>query len=155
MSPLTLLPIGTVRSSRLLPEDDLWDAVTSSVELDASRFSPEALAGLESFSHVEVLFVMDRVEDARIETGARHPRNNAAWPRVGIFAQRGKNRPNRIGATLCRILRVDGLSLHLQGLDAIDGSPVLDLKPWVQEFGPRGEIHQPAWIGELMERYWT
>jgi len=155
MSPLTLLPIGTVRSSRLLPEDDLWDAVTASVELDASRFSPEALAGLESFSHVEVLFVMDRVEDARIETGARHPRNNAAWPRVGIFAQRGKNRPNRIGATLCRILRVDGLSLHLQGLDAIDGSPVLDLKPWVQEFGPRGEIHQPAWIGELMERYWT
>jgi len=155
MAALTLLPIGTVRSSRLLPEDDLWDAVTSSVELDASRFSPEALAGLESFSHVEVLFVMDRVEDARIETGARHPRNNAAWPRVGIFAQRGKNRPNRIGATLCRILRVDGLSLHLQGLDAIDGSPVLDLKPWVQEFGPRGEIHQPAWIGELMERYWT
>jgi tRNA-Thr(GGU) m(6)t(6)A37 methyltransferase TsaA len=155
MTPLMLLPIGTVRSSRLLPEDDLWDAVTSFVELDAARFSPDALAGLDTFSHVEVLFVMDRVEDAKIESGARHPRNNAAWPRVGIFAQRGKNRPNRIGATLCRVLRVEGLCLHVQGLDAIDGSPVLDLKPWVREFGPRGEVHQPAWIGELMERYWT
>ncbi len=154
MSPVTLLPIGVVHSSRRVPEDDLWDAVTSSIELDAARFTADAFAGLDSFSHVEVLFLMDRVEDAKIETGARHPRNNAAWPRVGIFAQRGKNRPNRIGATLCRIVRVDGLCLHLQGLDAIDGSPVLDLKPWVQEFGPRGEVHQPAWIGELMERYW-
>lgn len=155
MPPIAVLPIGTVRSSRLVPEDDLWDAVASYVELDASRFTPDALAGLDTFSHVEVLFVMDRVEDAKIETGARHPRNNAAWPRVGIFAQRGKNRPNRIGATLCRVVRVEGLCLHLQGLDAIDGSPVLDLKPWVREFGPRGEVHQPAWIGELMERYWT
>jgi tRNA-Thr(GGU) m(6)t(6)A37 methyltransferase TsaA len=148
------VPIGIVRSTRTIVEDDGWDAIVSSIELDAGRFSSDALEGLDSFSHVEVLFWMDRVEAERIETGARHPRNNTAWPKVGIFAQRGKNRPNQIGTTICRIDRVDRLVLHVTGLDAIDGTPVLDLKPWVREFGPRGEVRQPAWMDELMKGYW-
>ena len=89
-----------------------------------------------------------------METSARHPRNNAEWPKVGIFAQRGKNRPNQIGLTLCKILKVDGTALYLEGLDAVDGSPVLDIKPWVIEFGPRGPVLQPKWISELMRGYW-
>ena len=63
-----------------------------------------------------------------------------SWPKVGIFAQRGKNRPNQIGVTICKIVSVEGLSVHVEGLDAIDGTPVLDLKPWVAEFGPRGPV---------------
>jgi tRNA (Thr-GGU) A37 N-methylase len=90
----------------------------------------------------------------RIEHGTRHPRNNPAWPRVGIFAQRAKNRPNRIGTTICRIQRIEGLKIYVTGLDAVDGSPVLDLKPWVRELGPRGDVRQPAWVSELMEKYW-
>jgi tRNA (adenine37-N6)-methyltransferase len=104
---------------------------------------------------VEAVFHMDRVPPEKIETGARHPRNNQDWPAVGIFAQRGKNRPNQIGTTVCRVLRVEGARLHLEGLDAVDGTPVLDIKPWVREFGPRGEIRQPAWMDELMRGYWT
>jgi tRNA-Thr(GGU) m(6)t(6)A37 methyltransferase TsaA len=146
-------PIGRVHSSRRVVEDDYWDAVESSVEV-AEHLGPDALMGLDAFSHVEVLFLMDRVDPAKIETGARHPRNNDAWPRVGIFAQRAKNRPNAIGTTICRILRVEGRRVHLQGLDAVDGSPVLDIKPWVAEFGPRGDVRQPAWITELMTHYW-
>lgn len=154
MHTVAVKPIGTVRSERKVPEDDHWDAVSTRIELDEAQFSPEALAGLETFSHVQVVFLMDRVDPTKIETRARHPRNNAAWPRVGIFAQRGKNRPNRIGETICRIDRVEGLMLHVTGLDAIDGTPVLDLKPWVHEFGPRGETHQPAWMDALMKEYW-
>ena len=150
-----MTPIGTVRSARAAAEDDDWDAVASSIELDAEQFTTEALAGLDTFSHVEVIYVFDRVEAAKIETGARHPRNNVAWPKVGIFAQRGKNRPNRIGTTVCRIDRIEGLRLDVTGLDAIDGTPVLDLKPWVLEFGPRGEVRQPAWMDELMRSYWS
>jgi tRNA (Thr-GGU) A37 N-methylase len=97
---------------------------------------------------------MDRVEPDEVERAARHPRNNHEWPRVGIFAQRGKNRPNRIGTTICRIIKVEGSTLKVQGLDAIDGSPVLDIKPWVAEFGPRGSTKQPKWISELMQDYW-
>jgi tRNA-Thr(GGU) m(6)t(6)A37 methyltransferase TsaA len=149
---MVVRPIGTVRASRVLVEDDDWDAVASRVELDAAQFTADALAGLETFSHVEVIFLMDRVE--HIESGARHPRDNAAWPKVGIFAQRAKNRPNRIGTTVCKIDRVEGLAIHVTGLDAVDGSPVLDVKPWVDEFGPRGEVRQPAWMDELMKGYW-
>jgi tRNA (Thr-GGU) A37 N-methylase len=87
-------------------------------------------------------------------TGARHPRNRLDWPKVGIFAQRGKNRPNRIGVTICRLLSVRGLSLEVADLDAIDGTPVLDIKPYMREFAARGEIRQPAWATELMREYW-
>jgi tRNA-Thr(GGU) m(6)t(6)A37 methyltransferase TsaA len=151
---IVLQPIGVVRSTRKIVLDDNWDAEAARIELDAGRFGPEALAGLDAFSHVEVLFWMDRVDPARIETGARHPRNNPDWPLVGIFAQRGKNRPNQIGTTICRIRAVEGTVVHVEGLDAVDGTPVVDLKPWVSAFGPRGEVREPTWIGELMRGYW-
>ncbi len=149
-----MTPIGTVRSTRKKIEDDHWDQEDVFVELDASQFSPEALSGISDFSHVEILFHMDQVDPSKVEKTARHPRGNTDWPKVGIFAQRGKNRPNQIGATVCRVLTVEGGRLHLEGLDAVDGSPVLDIKPWVQEFAPRGEISQPQWITELMRNYW-
>lgn len=154
MAEFVVVPIGIVRSDRKVVQDDDWDSVQVHVELDGSRFSPDALVGLDAFSHVEVFFLMDRVAPTRIELGARHPRNNPAWPRVGIFAQRAKNRPNRIAATICRIDRIDGLNVHVTGLDAVDGSPVVDLKPWVRELGARGEVDQPTWVTELMEKYW-
>ena len=138
---ISMEPIGIVRSSRGEVRDDDWDREQAHIELDA-RFGADALAGLDAFSHVEVVFHMDRVEATKIETGARHPRNNRDWPLVGIFAQRGKNRPNQIGTTICRVVRVDGTQLHVEGLDAVDGTPVLDLKPWVREFGPRGQVKQ-------------
>jgi tRNA-Thr(GGU) m(6)t(6)A37 methyltransferase TsaA len=155
MRDITMTPVGIVRSTRMAADDDHWDAVVSSIELDASQFTAEALAGLDAFSHVEVVYLFDRVDPDTVERGARYPRGNEAWPKVGIFAQRGKNRPNRIGTTICRVDRIEGLRLHLTGLDAIEGTPVLDLKPWVREFGPRGEVRQPAWMVELMRAYWS
>ncbi len=148
---LTLTAIGIVHSTRAVPDDDGWDAIATSVELDAS-FGADALSGLDEFSHVEIIYVMDRVQ--KIEVGARHPRGNPDWPKVGIFAQRAKDRPNRLGVTVCRLDRVDGKTLHLTGLDAIDGTPVVDIKPWVREFAARGEVRQPQWVGELMANYW-
>jgi len=154
MEMISLKAIGVVRSTRNKVEDDNWDAEKASVELDASQFGEEALTGLSEFSHVEIIFYMNQVESPRIESGARHPRNNMNWPAVGIFAQRGKNRPNQIGTTICRIVSVEGRSLSLEGLDAVDGTPVLDIKPWVMEFAPRGVVFQPKWISELMHGYW-
>jgi hypothetical protein len=79
----------------------------------SSPAKPLALAGLCDFSHVEVRFHMDQVDPSKVEKTARHPRNNTEWPKVGIFAQRGKDRPNQIGTTICKILRVDGLRIYL------------------------------------------
>lgn len=146
-------PIAYVRGGRAQAVDDDWDRETAVVELEP-RFGPDALAGLDAFSHVEIAFVFDRVPPEKIETGARHPRNRADWPLVGIFAQRGKNRPNRIGITICAIERVEGTRLHVRGLDAIDGTPVIDIKSVMREFLPRGEMRQPDWASELMAGYW-
>lgn len=145
--------IGRVEAARQQAVDDDWGGTESVIVLD-ERFDEEALAGLESFSHVEILFVFDRVDPSKIVSGARHPRNNADWPAVGIFAQRGKNRPNRIGSTVCRVLRREGRRLVVAELDAIDGTPVIDLKPVMREFLPREAVSQPAWSTELMRKYW-
>ena len=150
---INLSPIAFVKNIRAEIQDDHWGDVVSIIELD-SAFSEEALFQIESFSHAEIVFYFHLVNDDKIETGARHPRNNQSWPKVGIFAQRGKNRPNRLGVTTVKILKREGRQLFVQGLDAIDGTPVLDIKPVIKEFLPREEIRQPVWATELMKNYW-
>jgi tRNA-Thr(GGU) m(6)t(6)A37 methyltransferase TsaA len=147
-------PIGWVRSPVREPLDDVWGGVSARIEIDASRFTPDCLAGLDEFSHIEVVFLFDRVEEFTTTAAARHPRGRTDWPLVGIFAQRAKNRPNRIGVTVCRLISVAGLTIVVEGLDAIENTPVLDIKPWMEEFGPRGEVRQPQWATELMAGYW-
>lgn len=146
--------IGNVRGGRVDPLDDDWGQSRSSIELDPAEFGPDALAGLELSSHAEIIFLFDRVTLETIEKGARYPRGRLDLPLTGIFAQRGKNRPNRLGVTVCRILSVEGTRLNVQGLDAIDGTPVIDIKPVMREFLPRGETRQPEWVAELMAEYW-
>jgi len=135
------------------PEDDSWDREVAEIVL-APRFGPAALAGLSDFSHLEVIFHFDQVPENEINTGARHPRGRTDWPLVGIFAQRGRNRPNRIGVSTCRLLSVEGTRLKVSGLDAVDGTPVLDIKPVMTGFLPRGVVHEPEWVSEVMRDYW-
>jgi tRNA-Thr(GGU) m(6)t(6)A37 methyltransferase TsaA len=146
--------IGRVEAIRTAAEDDFWGGVESCITL-SDRYGPDALEGIEAFSHVEVLFLFDQVDTSTIVTRARHPRDNPEWPAIGIFAQRGKNRPNRIGSTICRLLRREGRRLFVAELDAIDGTPVLDIKPVMSEFLPREEVRQPSWSRELMSQYWN
>jgi tRNA (adenine37-N6)-methyltransferase len=100
----------------------------------------------------EVVFLLNRIPAEKIETGARHPRGRADWPRMGIFAQRSKDRPN-IGITVCQIEPVDGLRIRVRELDAVDAAPVLDVKPYLKGFAPRGEVREPPWAAELMAGY--
>lgn len=154
MTTFSINAIGRVRGGRGQPIDDDWGKSRATIDLDPGQFAPDALAGLDDFSHVEVLFVFDRVADHEIERGARHPRGRTDWPKVGIFAQRGKNRPNRIGLCTARIVGVSGLSLKVEGLDAIDGTPIIDLKPVMTGFLPREAVREPAWAREIMADYW-
>jgi tRNA (Thr-GGU) A37 N-methylase len=151
---IEVTPIGYVRGGRSEPLDDDWGPVVAHIELDPDRLEATATAALDAFSHLDVVFVFDRVDPTAVQTGARRPRGRADWPEVGILAQRAKARPNRIGVTTCELLAVDGLRLDVRGLDAIDGTPVLDVKPHMAGFGPRGEVREPAWAVELMEGYW-
>lgn len=147
-----MVPVGRVVSTRDVPEDDGWDGETARIEL-LEPFDGRALQGLDGFSHCMVVYVFDRAswDGSRM---TRRPRGNPDWPETGIFAQRGKDRPNRIGVTVCRVVAVEGTVLRVSGLDAIDGTPVLDIKPHMAEFSPRGERRQPSWATELMNGYW-
>jgi tRNA-Thr(GGU) m(6)t(6)A37 methyltransferase TsaA len=145
--------IGSVTSSRSAAIDDDWGEVTATITLHPP-LDARSVAGLADFSHVEVVFLFDRVDADAVCVHSRHPRGNPDWPEVGILAQRAKDRPNRLGVTTCRVLGVEGAVLHVHGLDAIDGTPVVDIKPHMHEFGPRGEVHQPTWADELMHGYW-
>jgi tRNA-Thr(GGU) m(6)t(6)A37 methyltransferase TsaA len=144
--------IGRVSSPRDEAIDDDWGGIESVITL-ADAYPSDALAGLDEFSHVEVVFLFDRVAPDSVTTGARVPRGNPAWPAVGIFAQRAKNRPNRLGLCTCEVVSVEGRTIRVRGLDAIDGTPVLDLKPYFAEFAPRRPTTQPAWSHELMADY--
>src|SRR5579862_2068374 len=123
---IELAPIGYVRAERRQAEDDYWGGEQACIEL-TEQYLPDALARLTDFSHVEILYFFHEVPTSKINMGARHPRNNPQWPAVGIFAQRGKNRPNRIGSTICRLIRVERTKLFVAELDAIDKTPVLDI----------------------------
>jgi tRNA-Thr(GGU) m(6)t(6)A37 methyltransferase TsaA len=151
-SEWTVQAIGRVTSSRTEAIDDDWGGIEATITLEPP-FDATALAELDRFSHVEVIFLFDQVDPGTVHTGARVPRDNPAWPAVGIFAQRAKNRPNRLGLCTCELVAVDGAALRVRGLDAIDGTPVLDIKPYMVEFAPRSEVHQPAWSHELMADY--
>ncbi len=155
VEPIALVPIGAVVGGRTEPVDDDWDAVEATIVLDLEHLDADATAGLDAFSHLDVVFAFHRVPDDEIERGARRPRGREDWPLVGILAQRGKGRPNRIGVSTCHLVRVEGLVLHVRGLDAIDGSPVLDVKAHFEEMGPRGAVRQPAWSREIMREYWS
>lgn len=149
----TVNPVATVTNERIEIKDDHWGEILSIIELNPS-FDEECLNEIESFSHLEILYIFDKVNDEKIQYGARHPRNNKEWPKVGIFAQRGKNRPNKIGATIVKLVKKEGRKLYVSHLDAINGTPVIDLKPVMNEFLPQEEVKQPLWSHELMKNYW-
>lgn len=153
MMQFTIQPIAVVKNSRKQIEDDYWGEVLSTIKL-ADDLHEDALKGIEAFSHVEIIFYFDQVADEKIQYEARHPRNNLDYPLVGILAQRGKNRPNKLGATTVELVEVKGRELTVKGLDAIDATPIIDIKPVMREFLPKGEVRQPEWATDLMKHYW-
>jgi tRNA (adenine37-N6)-methyltransferase len=151
--PITIAPIGYVKNSRSGMRDDYWGNVTSDI-LISENFPEECLDGIDTFSHLEIIFYFDKAASEEIVFGASHPRGNKAWPKVGIFAQRKKDRPNHIGTTIVKLISRKGRTITVQGLDADSNTPVVDIKPVVKEFLPEKETHQPAWMTELMRDYW-
>ena len=149
---LNVRAVAYIRNERSEALDDNWDDVVSTVEL-AADVPSEALRGLSDFSHVEIVFFADWAEDVPPAPWHRHPRGNQSWPDVGVFAQRNKDRPNRILLTTVELDEVHERSLRVRGLDGIDGTPVLDIKPVFHWSVPRGEVRAPRWSQELGENY--
>lgn len=152
LTEITVRPVGVVAGGRQEIKEDDWASETARIVLDHNMFEPEATLGLKAFSHLEVVYFFHLSNRER--RGAAHPRSNPAWPRVGIFADRTPHRPNHIGVSRCELIAVSQLELTVRGLDAVDGTPVLDIKPYIEEFGPLGPVREPAWIRDLVRTYY-
>ena len=152
METITLAPIGYVRNDTTDPVDSGWGKVESRIEFEP-RWSG-ALTGLEEFSHVQILTYLHQItaEDMTVPA-QRRPRGRTDMPLLGVFAQRARVRPNPIGLTACAIVKVGAGELIVRGLDAIDGTPVLDIKPYVPLFDRIESPVVPAWTKELFENY--
>ncbi len=153
MERIELQVIATVSNNREHLDDDFWGAVISKITLSES-LSPDLLIGLDTFSHVEIMFVFHRQDPDKKVSDTRHPRRNPDWPKSGLLAQRSSYHPNPIGITIAKIVSVKERVLTVQGLDAVNGTPILDIKPVFREFCPT-EIKQPQWVSELMKSYWS
>src|SRR5258706_4518461 len=147
---IPLSVIGRVRNGRRSTDDAGWGAVESRIELEAA-FS-EGLLGLDGFSHALVVFFMHLDPDGEPPALRRRPRGRDDMPLLGVFAQRGRMRPNPVGVTAVEVVRVEPGRLTVCGLDAIDGTPVLDLKPYVPAFDRR-DARVPEWMERLMKGY--
>ena len=143
--------IGTVVSPIKEPVDENWGEVVSEIVLEKKY--ADGLIGLKDFSHAIVIYFMHLATDKERVKIRRHPQGRDDMPFVGIFSQRAKRRPNPVGVTAVKIIKVENNVLKIQGLDAIDGTPVLDIKPYY----PRDRVENPIipeWVYRLMSKYY-
>lgn len=148
---MKLEPVGVVRSPVTEPVDEGWGEVVSEIHLD-DHLVP-GLLGLDQFSHLLMVFLMHQSTFDSDSDLVRRPRGREDLPLVGIFAQRAKHRPNPIGVTAVLLLGVEGNVVRVRGLDAIDGTPVLDLKPYFPAYDRVDDATLPGWTSEVMLNY--
>ena len=146
-----LKPIGFVKSPMQEQIDEGWGAVISEIWINNNLAA--GLGGLENFSHAVIIFLMHQSNFDIERDLKRRPRDRADIPEIGIFAQRAKHRPNPIGVTAVQVVGVSGAVLYVQGLDAIDGTPVLDIKPYVPAFDRVDNAKVPGWVDQIMAGY--
>jgi len=139
---MVIRPIGYVSNSIDAPMRDGWGEVVSEIVLDACL--EEATEGLENFSHIIVLFWMHKVPRDRDVPTKIHPRGRPDLPLVGLFVTHAPFRPNPIGVSVVRLLERRGAILKVKGLDAINGTPVIDIKSYF----PRddSDVAAPDWV---------
>ena len=150
MEEFIMRPVGHVRNDVREKKDVSWGADISVIELEDAYAS--GLNGLADFSHAIILFYLDQAEFEAEKHLQRRPQNREDMPEVGIFSQRCKDRPNQIGMTAVEIVSVSERILAVKGLDAIDGTPVLDIKPYYPVYDKR-DAKVPEWTDRLMEHY--
>lgn len=145
-SPMALKPIATVRNDVTELRRRDWSRVVSDIAVDAAY--AEALDGLEGFSHIVVLYWMHRSPVGRGVPNRTHPQMRPDLPLVGVFATRSPVRPNPLGMTVVKLLERKANVIRVMGLDAVDGTPVVDIKPYLPDESA-AEARVPDWIGKL------
>jgi tRNA-Thr(GGU) m(6)t(6)A37 methyltransferase TsaA len=141
---INLTPIGFVRNSIKEPRIEDWRTVTSEVIIEEDL--KEALSRIDEFSHIIVIYWMHKLSPSQRSIIKVHPKANQNLPLVGVFASRSPARPNPIGVTTVKLLEHRDNVLKVTGLDAIDGTPVLDIKPYIPGDDSSTEAKTPGWL---------
>jgi len=142
---IVLKPIGFVRTEAI--GDEVKDKTRISQIVLRDELA-EALEGIDGFSHLFVLFWLHEISDEQRKTLKVHPRGRKDLPLLGIFATRTNLRPNPVGLTLVELVKVEGNVLTVRGLDAFDGTPVLDVKPF-DAWDMAKDARVPGWWTKL------
>lgn len=150
MQEIIMTPIGYVENNVQAKKDVSWGEDISRIVLEKEYYN--GLSGLEDFSHAIIIYYLDKAEYKPEKHLQRRPQNREDMPLVGIFSQRGKDRPNKIGMTAVQIVEVCEKALVVKGLDAINGTAVLDIKPYYPVYDKK-EATVPDWVNRLMEHY--
>ena len=143
--------IGTVRNTIVNKKDTNWGNDVSQIVIDEKY--EKGLIGLSDFSHIIVVYFLDKALFNMDEHLVRRPQNREDMPMIGILSQRAKDRPNPIGITSCELVAVNNNIVSVKGLDAIDGTPILDIKPYYPMYDCRNDAVVPEWVRRLMENY--
>jgi len=144
-------PIGVIQSNMTEKVDHHWGKIISNIVM--SEFLADGLNGLQDFSHIIVVYHLNQANFLKEKHLVRRPQGRDDMPNVGIFAQRAKDRPNSIGITAVKLLSIHDNIIKVQGLDAIDGTPVLDIKPYYPKFDLKIDATVPQWVDVLMKEY--
>lgn len=142
-SDISVKPIGIVRNDVKHPRRKNWETVISEIEVEDHW--QEALDQIEQFSHIIVVFWMHRVPASQRLITKVHPQGRPELPLVGVFASRSPMRPNPLGVTTAKLLLRRKNTLRLIGLDAVDGTPVLDIKPYLPNYDCPTKATTPDW----------
>lgn len=139
MDQIVLMPIGTVKNTAgPNTHSEEFRHLRSEIEIDA-RYA-DGLLDLEQNELITVIFYFDRTGGYRLRL---HPRGDESRPITGVFNTRSQFRPNPIGVTVVKLIERRDNTLAVEGLDALDGTPVLDLKPFVRTFDEGAEPDDP------------
>jgi tRNA-Thr(GGU) m(6)t(6)A37 methyltransferase TsaA len=148
MNEITLHPIGTIHSphteaAKTPIQPSFAAGIPGTAEIDPAY--EEGLADLEGFSHVWLIYLFDRVDTPRL-TVSPYLEDVSH----GVFATRAPCRPNPIGLSVVRLVRREGCTLHLEDMDIVDGTPLLDIKPYVGRFDAREGV-RCGWLDQVDE----
>lgn len=146
--PVSLRPIGVVRNNVATPRPDGWEGLRSDI-LVREELEP-ALDGIDAYSHVIVVFAFDKVPEAEQKL-RMDARSDPRIPEQGVLATRSQLRPNPVGVSVVRLLRRRRNVLRVEGLDAIDGTPVLDIKPYFANYDSVPDASIPEWAQALRD----
>ncbi|MFV0394270.1 MAG: tRNA (N6-threonylcarbamoyladenosine(37)-N6)-methyltransferase TrmO [Coprobacillaceae bacterium] len=148
---MDIVPIGYVKNEIRRRKDEAWGKEISDIIIDIDL--QDGMHGLEDFSHAVIIYHLNQANFKKEDHLQRRPQNRKDMPKDGIFSQRAKNRPNQLGMTTVEICRITDNILTVKGLDAIDGTPILDIKPYYPQYDCKENVKVPSWVNTLMDNY--